>query len=595
MSQPQAYTIDKFLGVNKSTTETLLQLGEASNMKNWLVTDDQKLQKMFGYKHLNSATGTKINGIWDGSLNGVDHLLFARGGHVYEHNLSTHADTDLGSIIDSFPTTFFADNNTVYVLDGTDFYKWSGSGSISVVPGYVPTVFTASPPTGGGTILEGINYLTGQKTMKFSGNGTSTVYQLNELTITSVDSVYVGASLKTVGTDYTVNLTNGTVTFVSAPTTGVNNIVITWTKSIAGDRQTITNNRYYGGTYYARKWLFGNPNHKNTRYVSGVTMSGVSDPTYWPKFTDSDVGEFEITDIKTQYNKQLIWTTGDSSGASAWYSEEETYTDPNGGIVTTLFPVYPMNAKVGNVAKGQVQIIINNPFTIWKGVYQWVSTNVIDEKNAVWMSKRVQNDLDNVDLTKAITYDWDDKGVYILCVDNKIWCYNYRVDAWYILELPHTPTCFITIDQALYFGTSTGQLMQFDETVGTYDGENITAEWEMGYFNFGVDWLTKFIQQVYVSILPLTQTHIDMYLSTDKNAAMQFIKTISYSLSSFDTWDFDDFSFEVNYSPQPFKVKLRAKKIDYLKLRIVNDGLDGAVVLSVTLPTRTGGEVKNRG
>jgi len=108
-----------------------------------------------------------------------------------------------------------------------------------------------------------------------------------------------------------------------------------------------------------------------------------------------------------------------------------------------------------------------------------------------------------------------------------------------------------------------------------------------------------------LSILPLVATHVDVYLKTDRNSNWQFVKTVSYALSSFDAWDFSGtdvegyesigFSFETNYSPQPFKMKVRAKKIDYFKVKLVNDGTDGAVVLSLTMPTRTGGEVKNRG
>ena len=70
-------------------------------------------------------------------------------------------------------------------------------------------------------------------------------------------------------------------------------------------------------------------------------MAGVSDPTYWPMYTDSDVGEYEITDIKTQYDKQLVFHKWGFFGASAWYSTNENYTDPNSGIITTLFPVFP--------------------------------------------------------------------------------------------------------------------------------------------------------------------------------------------------------------------------------------------------------------
>jgi len=594
MAELTSYTVEKFLGVNKSATETLLQLGEASEMKNWYISDDYKLTKMFGYEQLFASLGAhKVNGSWYGSLNGVSHLVFACNGHVYEHNLSTGANADLGAVVDAYPTTFFVSNNTLYILDGTDLYSWAGTGSLASVPGYVPTVYTAAPPTGGGTMLESINYLTGKKTQKFSGNGSATVYQLLETAIGSVDSVYVNGALKTVTTDYTVNLTNGTVTFVSAPATGVNNVVITWTKTVTGDRQIITNNRYYGGVYYARYWLFGNPNHKATRYPSGVTMAGASDPSFWPKFAESDVGEYEITDIVTQYNKQLIFTSGDSAEAAAWYSEEEDYRDLTTGAITAMFPVFPMNAKVGNIAKGQTQIILNNPLTIWKGVYEWISTYVMNEKNAQWLSKRVQNDLDAVELTQALTVDWSDKGQYWLCVGKTIWVWNYRTDTWHVLELPDTPTCFCLVDADLYFGTANGQIMKFDEALRTYNGTVIEATWEMGFFNFGVEWLRKFIQRIFVTILPRVRTHIDITYQTDRNGSSDTL-TALYSVSQFDHADFAHWSFSTNYSPQPFKFKIRAKKIDYFKLLIANNGTDAATVLSITIPARTGGEVKNR-
>ena len=599
MAELQIFTIDTFKGVNKSETETLLELGEASEMSNFMITDDQKLKKMFGYSSLNDPEeNKKINGMWYGQLNGQNHLLFARGGKVYElkENPITHEieEIELGEIVDAYPTTFWVTNNIVYIMDGTEFYQWDGE-DFEVVEGYVPTAFTAAPPTGGGTILEGINYLTGTKKMKFSGNGSTSVYQLPEYNIDRIDSVTVGGSTLTQGVDYSADLVNGTITFVTEPPNGVNNVEITWTKEEEGYREKITNCRWYGGQYYARFWLYGNPEYRNTRFCSGVTMAGVSDPAYWPIFTDSDVGEYQITGIVTQYDKQLIFTAGDSSGASAWYSTNETYMDPNSGILTTLFPVFPISSKVGNVAPGQVQIILNNPFTVWKGVYQWVSTYVMNEKNAEWMSKRVQRDLDALDLTKALSWDWDDKGVYLLCIGNRIWAYNYRVDAWYILDLPHEPTCFMTVDKHLYFGTDTGEIMKFAEDEPTFNGDEIVATWEMGYYNFGADYLRKFIQHMFISLLPLVSTHVDIYLSTDVRAAFKHIKRIGYQLDTFDNWDFDTFSFEQNWSPQPKKVKLKAKKIDYIKIKLETTGTDGAVVLSITLPTRSGGFIKNRG
>lgn len=549
---------------------------------------------MFGYANLFATLGAhKINGMWYGSILGVSHLIFACNGHVYEHDLTTHVNTDLGAIIDSYPTVIFPNNNTVYIMDGTDYYKWTGTGSISLVTGYVPVIASASAPTGGGTLLEAINYINGQKTQKFSGDNLATVYQLLETDMDSVDSVKVGGATLTVGTDYTAQLVAGTVTFVVKPPLGQNNVEITWTKTVAGDRELITNNRHYGGVYYSRLWFYGNPSHKNTRYPTGVTSAGMSDPEYFPKYSDSDVGEYEITGIVTQYDKQIIFTSGDSSEASAWYSTNETYTDSNGAIVTTIFPVFPMNSKIGNIAKGQVQVIMNNPFTLWKGVYEWVATYVQNEKNAQWKSKRIQTDLDKIDLTNALTIDWNERGLYLLCVGRRVWVYNYRVDAWYVLDLSHTPTCFLAVDSKLCFGTDAGQIMEFDEALKTYDGNIINATWEMGYFNFGVEWLRKFIQRIFVTILPRIKTHVDITYKTDRSGQSDVI-TARYGLTNFDHMNFAAFSFSTNYSPQPFKFKVRAKKIDYFKLILTNNDDDTATVLSITIPEREGGEVKNR-
>ena len=211
------------------------------------------------------------------------------------------------------------------------------------------------------------------------------------------------------------------------------------------------------------------------------------------------------------------------------------------------------------------------------------------------MSKRVQRDLDALDLTKALSWDWDDKGVYLLCIGNRIWAIITELTHGIFSIYPTNRPCFMTVDKHLYFGTDTGEIMKFAEDEPTFNGDEIVATWEMGYYNFGADYLRKFIQHMFISLLPLVSTHVDIYLSTDVRAAYRHIKRIGYTLSSFDDWDFDTYSFEQNWSPQPKKIKLRAKKIDYIKIKLETTGTDGAVVLSITLPTRSGGFVKNRG
>jgi len=135
--------------------------------------------------------------------------------------------------------------------------------------------------------------------------------------------------------------------------------------------------------------------------------------------------------------------------------------------------------------------------------------------------------------------------------------------------------------------------MKFDETLKTYNGTTIEDSWEMGFFNFGVEWLRKFIQRIFVTILPRIKTHIDITYETDRSGENNTY-TAEYSISTFENMNFAAFSFETNYSPQPFKFKVKAKKIDYFKLVISNNDTDTATVLSITIPARTGGEVRNR-
>ena len=53
--------------------------------------------------------------------------------------------------------------------------------------------------------------------MKFSADGNRTLFQLMEDNIDSVDSVFIGPDEQEPGADYTVDLENGDVVFLSPP------------------------------------------------------------------------------------------------------------------------------------------------------------------------------------------------------------------------------------------------------------------------------------------------------------------------------------------------------------------------------------------
>lgn len=579
--------IDRFLGINEDTSgETELELGESPDMLNYRITENYKLRKREGYVQLFATLGAfDIRGMWYGKLSGTFYFLFAANGNVYSHNLATGVNTSLGTLT-AAKTFFFAFGTKVYMLNGNEYKSYNGT-TFETVAGYVPLIATATPPTGGGTANESINLLTGKKRQTFSGDAAATAYQLAETAITSVDVVIVGGVTMTVTTDYTVNLTTGVVTFVVAPATGVDNVDIQWTKG-SGSRAEITANFYamfFGGQNDSRVFAYGDGT--NRYYYTGLA-AGVPSAEYWPTLNYREISsaEFAVTDIIRQYDRQLIYT----DGGETWYSYYDAITVD--GDTVADFPTFPLNDSIGNIATGQGQLIENNPFSIQTGVHEWVATNVRDERNAVYKSKRVQPTLDDVDLTTAVTVDWETQKEYWLAVGNKVWVYNYRLDVWYKFQTAASITCFLVANDILYFGTTAGQIMKFDTTKRTDNGTTITATWEMSFYGFEAEYLRKFLTEMWISLKPDDKSSVAITYQTDRDAVSDTY-TASYDLATFSSVNFGDFNFYTNYNPQPFHFKIKAKKFVYFKLILTNAVSDEKLtVLSIHLPIRMGSKVK---
>jgi len=69
-------------------------------------------------------------------------------------------------------------------------------------------------------------------------------------------------------------------------------------------------------------------------------------------------------------------------------------------------------------------------------------------------------------------------------------------------------------------------------------------------------------------------------------------KRIEYSLALLDDVDFSNFSFSVSNNPQPFRLKLKAKKFTNLKIIIENNEATDTTILSLALKVEYGSESK---
>jgi outer membrane lipoprotein-sorting protein len=509
------------------------------------------------------------------------------------------ARTDLGEVYAYIPigtcaddnVRFFAFNDKVYIQDGVKYQSWSGTGAVSEPVGYVPITYTATPPAGGGTAFEGINLLNPQRRIRYNADGIETDYQLPETGIDSVDYVYVDDVLQTVTVDYTVNLTTGQVIFTVAPTTGENNVEIYWTYD-TGTRDEIATcraNMLFGGKNDTRVFVWGHGTYINRCYYTDLDGDGLPSAEYFPALFYNEVGstEYPITDIVRQYDRQIIFKENET-----WYSYYDAYTDVD-QYTTVTFPVFTLNQRKGNVAFDQVRLVANNPLSISQGILEWVSTAVRDERNAQYISKRIQPDLDLIDLSTAITADWEARWEYWIAVGNHIWIYNYRLDVWYKYILLDTPTVIKIIDDELYFGTSS-TLMKFDSETTSDNGSPFQSYWEMNMYDFKANWIRKQIDLMWVGLKPEVNAEITVgWISDRETCPTASKKTITHKLFSFETIDFSSFTFNTNYTPKPFRIKIKSNKATYFKATFeVSSATAIATILDLSIHAMFDGQSK---
>jgi hypothetical protein len=599
----RVYTIDKFTGINESPDgDTGLNMGEAADMLNFRITKEGNLQIRPGYKSVATiADGHPIRGMWHGYVNGVERWLVACNGHIYSLNLTTYASTDIGTLTDDI-TTFFPYSDKVYILNGHEYKSWDGT-TFTDVAGYVPLIATAcAPATGGGTLVQQVNKLTGKRWKKYSGTGTDTVYYLAETSIASVDSVYIGGALQS-PTAYSVDLTLGKITFTAAPAAGTDNVDIYWTYPSSG-RSTILAQRFaetYNGATDNRVFLYGDG--MNKAYYSDLEYTtGLPTAEYFPDLNVLNVGEENtpITSIIRNFNKLLTFKT-DST-----YITDYDYITLADGSTTAGFYTRAIEKDIGNTPYGQVKLVNNYPISVFgNSVYRWgliYTSGTQDERNSKRISDRVRNTLESFSMDSVVTFDdeWN-REFWIVNTDGKACVYSYANEAdttgsylknpWFVYD-NITATCMIQIGGEVYFGSDDGYIMRVSRDYRNDNGTNIDALWESGSMAFDAEYIRKIISKFYISVKPESAGRITSTFETDIKSDFDE-RVISCNLAAFEHADFSHWSFDTNWKPHTKRVKLKAKKFAFLKLILSSDSKVATVtVQSVDLPVTYTGYVK---
>lgn len=582
------FTIKKFLGLNESTDgDTQLKMGEASVLKNFEVTSEYHLRVRPGYNVLHAFSGP-VRGMWHGYVAGGEVTVCAADNAVW--NITENGAENIGDILDA-PTTFFGFGDKLYILNGMEYLVWDGIGYVESVSGYVPVVVTASAPGGGGTTLEPVNMLTGKRRVRFSADGTATVYQLPEKDVSSIDFVFVEKQEQTEG--FTIDKAAGTVTFSEAPAQGSNNVEIFYNvaNTLRSKIEKMRYSEFFNGSSDTRVFLYGDGSNKT--YYCGVTENGEASAEYFPDLYEMQVGTANtpITAMSRHYSKLLVFKP------EAVYGTSYSAISLEDGSTTAGFYTVPIHREIGNEAPGQVQLVNNYPRSICAGnIFEWrlATTLYADERNAKNISNRVQQSMTQADAKKIFTFDNNmthEYFVFLNDAEGTVLVNNYENNTWYMyIGLPAVCGC---IDgSAVYFGFSDGRVVSFDHDYMTDGGEPIQSRYESGNMSFNADFKRKTSSIIWVSMKPAVNARIMVSARSDKKSDYAE-KEVTSSLSGFGGVNFAHWSFLTNRAPQIERIKLKVKKFVYYKIVITSGSMAGDVtLLGIDQKVRYTGNVK---
>ena len=618
------YTIPKWLGLNEHPDgDTRLKLGEASEMVNWRITRDGNLKRRPGLKHIldmgaSSIGSYTITGMWSGVVGGSDHLLVAvyaggTSGVLYEvtnptgNNPGKTQISTSGEFNASKGVSFLPFDNKLYILNGYEYYQWSGSGSISVVDGYRPLVAIAISPLldgigaeSGETTGEYVNRLNGKRRVWISPDGENNIFQLPEKETTQIALTNVRAYQRSPWSEIqniSVTPASGAVTFNDVPTKGVNTIEIQYEMvdksgytNLAVMRQQVTYNRFaelFSGTQDTRIFLYGDGT--NRALYSGMDYDGMPRADYFPDSYEVRVGDStKITAMIRHYSSLIT------------YKENECWSLQHGIVelaTNELTPaVYsqPVNREIGNVAPGQVRLVNNNPITLHhQELYDWSNSSYYtsnlsrDERQAKRISDRIQKSIREFDLKAAHTWDDNDAQEYYIMDDGVALVWNYAVNAWYKYE-NFPAVCMCNHQGDLYVGTSDGKLAVLTDEQKTDNGTVIQAYWKSGAMDFGSAYARKYCSMLWIGLKPIMGAKTDPGLETSAVVSVltdrknTFREKIALSNKA-----------RVDGEPFTVKIKLKAKKFVFYHLLLsVEDEEYPVTITNVDFRVRQTGYAK---
>ena len=386
---------------------------------------------------------------------------------------------------------FFVYKNILYIKDGKNYLWYNGSTLASVInctdninPTHIPTTSISRRPNGGGAIYEDVNMLCDYRTNTFNADGDSTAYYLDAQNITGIREVKVNGVLKSVNTDYTVDLAAGVVNFVAAPeapdTDGQDNVEITYIKPASDYKNRILKCTLLC-VFDNRVFFSGNQDYPNV-----VWHSSLDDPTYVSDLDYYNEG-LDLAKVKALIpGNNALWVCKEPSQANTTVFYHLPTIDAQYG---KIYPSSHSSISTGCVGAG---INFNDDICFFsdRGM-EGVSGDITSEQVLAHRSTFIDTKLlKETNYDKMILDEWD--GYLLVCIDNKIYLADsrqvtpvngaYEYD-WYYWELDKNIKSTAVKDGVLYIGCEDG-LYTLTNTTNEVENYWTTPMDTFGYGNY---------------------------------------------------------------------------------------------------------------
>ena len=485
-------TTNRFVGLDERRVFSE-DVSVSPYMRNYKVTENGTLQKRHGLTALVTAEDP-ITGFWSGFLGGERFLLFVSGGILYKVEKETNLPVELGEVGEG-ENTLFRFGELLYIKNANRFSRFDGE-RVTEVEGYVPLIAMGCAPAGGGDTFEDVNLLSSRRRVRFSCDGTSTVYQLPEKNLAAILAVSLDG--EEYGEEPLVDTVSGTVAFPAPPPSGINNLEVLY--DTGEDRREVilgaTGVMLFGGDTDGHVFLWGNEDFPAYRFHSELA-GGIPSAEYFPENNYTVIGGSKIMDIISQYDRQLIFTRD-----RAYYSYCQLQTDTLGNVYAS-FPVYNLNGEKGSMLENMGCMMDNQPVTLCAdGLNRWESTSVENEKNAVCFSgpigETVRRLLSQGSTTGMKLFNLRCHRELFFVAGDEAFVYHYPTGAWYAYDnfradflAEHEGNLYLVRDNTILF---------LDPT-SSYDEEGVVkAVWESPYTSLGISGAKKRLTEVNLGI-----------------------------------------------------------------------------------------------